>query len=607
MANQASFEELESKIAEVLNADSADFIELATLLDLDPITGFTGADLSRTDLRQGSFAQANFAKTNLHEANLSNADLSNANLNEANLSNADLSGADLSNADLSGADLSDVDLSGANLSNADLSRAVLSRGSFTQANFAKTNLHEVSLNNADLSNANLNEANLSNADLSGANLSNADLSRTQVLDAKFEQAILTGACLEDWNVNRSTTFGGTTCDYVYLKAGQRERRPSQGTFEPGELALLLLKAAETVDLIFTDGIDWQALFQSLQDLRNQYADQDLSIQAIEKKRGGAFIVRVEVADGADKKTIESSAKELYETKLLLMEQRYRAELKAKDGEIVAYREQNSKLMKIIELMANKPINVATDTAIDFKNASDIDENLSSYIIKKNEEDIYRLINSLRETVNSFPAKQREDTQMRLNILEEDVKSPEKYSLSYFEGQTDAFLGVWEGLTEIASSLENSLETFKALNQFIKNVLELTEKLGVSAKQISGRTNPPQLSSGNPRYDLSGAQFAGGFAESVQGVQVDDSISTQSGEAPSLAEAATDIQNLLKQLASSNPSATEAEQVAYLNAMISPTRRKRFIGTLRAGGAAIDEIPNGSILKALVEGWQKTDA
>ena len=108
-----------------------------------------------------------------------------------------------------------------------------------------------------------------------------------------------------------------------------------------------------------------------------------------------------------------------------------------------------------------------------------------------------------------------------------------------------------------------------------------------------------------KYDLRGAQFAGGFAETVQGNQIGGTINNTATETPSLAEATAEIQNLLKQLEASNPAATETDQTTFLNVMISPTRRERFIGALRAaGGATIEEVPYGAVLKALLEGWQK---
>ena len=380
---------------------------------------------------------------------------------------------DLLGANLDGAILSEANLLGANLSGASLNRANLRGASLNRADLRRANLSNAKLNEASLRGANLRGTDLNTLDLSGINLSESDLSkakltRTQVLGTNFESAVLTGACLEDWNINSATNFEGAICEYVYLKADQQERRPREGSFKPGEFAALFQQAVDTVDLIFKDGIDWQAFFQSFQDLRSKYSDQDLAIQAIEKKQDGAFVVRLEVAEGADKPAIESSAKGLYETKLALLEQRYRAELQAKDGEIVAYREQSANLMKITELLAARP--------------------------------------PMSET---------------------------------------------------------------------------------------------------PKYDLRNAQFAGGFAETVQGDQVGGTINNEATETPSLAEAAAEIQDLLKQLESSNPTATEADQTAFLNVMIPPTRRERFISALKAaGGAAIEEVPYGAVLKALVEGWQR---
>ncbi|MFG6100549.1 pentapeptide repeat-containing protein [Leptothoe sp. ISB3NOV94-8A] len=387
------------------------------------------------------------------------------------LSGANLSGANLEGAELLGANLKGANLKAAQLFSSDLTLADLSGANLSGANLKAANLGESNLSGADLSGADLTLADLHESDLRESDLRESDLSRATVLETNFEKAVFTGACLEDWNINNATNFEGTICDYVYLKHGFgdgfQERRPREGSFQPGEFAALFQQAVDTVDLIFKDGIDWQAFFQSFQDLRSQYADQDLSIQAIEKKQGGAFVVRVEVAEGADKTAIESRAKELYATKLTLLEQRYRAELQAKDGEIVAYREQSANLMEIIKLQAARP--PMSDT---------------------------------------------------------------------------------------------------------------------------------------PKYDMRGAQFAGGFAETVQGDQIGGTINNQAAETPSLAEAAAEIQNLLKQLEVSNPATTEVEQTAYLSAMIPPTRRERFIGALKAAsGAAIEEVPYGTVLKALVEGWQ----
>jgi hypothetical protein len=164
-------------------------------------------------------------------------------------------------------------------------------------------------------------------------------------------AIFTGACIEDWNINSETNLNNVICDYVYLKEDEQERRPSdpKKNFAPGEFTKLFQKALETVDLIFSDGIDWQVFLASFQNLQVEYGSDQLAIQAIEKKPGGAFVIRVEVPLDADKASIEDS-----------FWQKYKPLLEAKDEQIAFYRQEmetkrqeNTRLLGIIETMAEK--------------------------------------------------------------------------------------------------------------------------------------------------------------------------------------------------------------------------------------------------------------
>ncbi|MGD1699777.1 NACHT domain-containing protein [Dapis sp. BLCC M229] len=81
----------------------------------------------------------------------------------------------------------------------------------------------------------------------------------------------------------------------------------------------------------------------------------------------------------------------------------------------------------------------------------------------------------------------------------------------------------------------------------------------------------------------------------------------SQEKQTLAEAAEEIQKLLKQLESNNPDATDAEKEAFVTASIPPNNRQRFVGALQAGGKeALKELldnPYVNVGVAIVEGWQ----
>ncbi len=281
-------------------------------------------DLSDANLSDANLMRANVVKVvNLREAIFSDADLSGADLRRTYLLESNLRQANLSRANLSGANLSDADLRRANQSNADLSRADLSR-----------------------------------TDLSEADLRRADLRRAYLLEANLSRVNFTGATIEDWSINSQTILDNVICNYVFLKEGQQERRPSDPNrnFETGELAQLVGRYIETVDLIFLDGIDWKAFLSSLQILRVEYSEQNVFLQAIEKKSDGSLVIRLNIPSDLDKAELESHGKHLYENNLQVLEAQYRAELQAKDREITLYKEQSAEMIEIVKLLASRPIN-----------------------------------------------------------------------------------------------------------------------------------------------------------------------------------------------------------------------------------------------------------
>ncbi len=125
-----------------------------------------------------------------------------------------------------------------NLVGAVLSGTNLSAANLSQANLFEAYLNKTNLRGANLSQTNLAGANLVEADLVEANLVGANLARTIALGTNFNGATLTGACLEDCQLDRETNLDNVICDYVYLKKNQLERRPETGNFTPGEFAKL---------------------------------------------------------------------------------------------------------------------------------------------------------------------------------------------------------------------------------------------------------------------------------------------------------------------------------------------------------------------------------
>ncbi|HYW20728.1 MAG TPA: pentapeptide repeat-containing protein [Nodularia sp. (in: cyanobacteria)] len=300
----------------------------------------------------------------------------------ANLINADFTGAILQNTDFRKADLKRTRfyeakklefarVDGTILAN----RAVLDllvtcngRGK----SYAAANLRGANLKGADLSNANLKGADIIVATFEGACLEWANLTITQAVYADFTDAQMTGACIEAWNIDSSTQLNNVDCRFVYLleypKLGtdDRERRPSSGEFQPGEFTKLFEEVLNTVDLIFRDGIDWKAFVNAFQILRDENKDAELYLQRIENK-DGVFVIRVKVSDGADKEKIHSDFTQNYQLALQAVEEKYKAQLQAKDNEIVIYRQQSADMKEIVSLLANKQINVKVDNKLENKN------------------------------------------------------------------------------------------------------------------------------------------------------------------------------------------------------------------------------------------------
>jgi uncharacterized protein YjbI with pentapeptide repeats len=319
--------------------------------------------------------QVNLGEANLREAHLSGANLREAHLREANLSGANLSGANLYRADLIGANLYRADLSGANLREANLIGAKLIEANLSEANLIEANLIEVNLSEANLSEANLSGANLSEANLSEANLFGTDLSRADLIGAialntNFTRANLTGACIQDWNINQSTIFEEVICDYIYYKIDEKgtyqDRRPHDlnKIFNAGDFQRLTETARDTIDLIFSDGIDWKAFLESFHGLQIESENSELSIAGILKKRDGTFVIQIDAPQDTDKAELENRFYQVYEQKLALIEQNYQAQLANKEQEITnrnrelqIYREKSTDMAEIAKLLANRPMTI----------------------------------------------------------------------------------------------------------------------------------------------------------------------------------------------------------------------------------------------------------
>ncbi len=289
----------------------------------------------------------------------------------ANLTDANFTGAKLKSTDLREATLTRIRWYGSKmldrvrpgdtyLKNTQIRQWLIGKGidKNIDNNFDGQKLQGINLQGADLTNTSFIDANLSEANLQDVDLSRAKLVQTQLDGTDFTGATLTGACIEDWGINSQTNLKDVACDYIFLKENLKERIPynEDRNFQSGEFSKYVEKALNTLDLIFTNGIDWNAFLTSFKNLQDKYGSDKLGIQAIEKKPSGAFVVRVEVPpdiNKAEKAEIEKNIKAEYELKLAELEQDYKKQLNLKDQDIEYFKESNTDLREIIKLQAQK--------------------------------------------------------------------------------------------------------------------------------------------------------------------------------------------------------------------------------------------------------------
>jgi hypothetical protein len=267
---------------------------------------------------------------------LHGADLSKANLSEADLSEAILSKATIIETDLSGAFLNRANLSEANLSCAKLTGAFLNGAFLHKTQLGGAILRNAHLRGAKLNRASLIEADLSGADLSGADLQLANLQTIQAVNANFNRATLTGACIEDWWINSATDLEGVICDYIYLKANHdffplvkpQERRPHNSNFAPGEFTKLFQEIEDTIDLIFRNGINWKAFAIAFNQINTRILDTneegEIFLREYKVLGDGLITLKVTTPPGADRENLREELMSAYQ-KIVSLE----GELKAK--------------------------------------------------------------------------------------------------------------------------------------------------------------------------------------------------------------------------------------------------------------------------------------
>ena len=151
-----------------------------------------------------------------------------------------------------------------------------------------------------------------------------------------------------------------------------------------------------------------------------------------------------------------------------------------------------------------------------------------------------------------------------------------------------------------------------IHRLANMVMTALERPSFFAQTYQNQGDTKMTESYQSKYDQRNAnnQFVD-TAESGSNVRFNQTNYTPE-QKQSLAEAAAEIQNLLKQLDETNPTATESEQIAHLKDNTTPNFRKRALSALQGGTeAAIDEflLENKflKVGKAVIKGYLQPDS
>lgn len=233
-------------------------------------------------------------------------------------------------------------------------RELLVTGNGENQDFYKAELKDLDLNNANFKRANLKEADLSGATLKNADLRNANLTEVNAINTDLTRVNLTGACIESWNIDHRTILNDIICQYIYLLADERERRPLSRDFQPGEFTKLFKEVFDTIEFILHDGVDWKAFVSAFKKVQVQHEETPLEIESIENKGDRMVVIQIRVSPDTNKAKIEQDLWQNYQLYRQQIGASYQKQLEGKDKIINIQNQEVDSLNQLVDIFANIP-------------------------------------------------------------------------------------------------------------------------------------------------------------------------------------------------------------------------------------------------------------
>ncbi|MDJ0580136.1 pentapeptide repeat-containing protein [Crocosphaera sp.] len=405
-----------------------------------------------------------------------NADLTDANFTKARLKSTDFRDAILIRTCFKNTQKLDRIRPGKTLLRQPRVRDLLITGDGYKENYQNDDLRGANLDGANLNKANLKQCDLSEASLRATNLEWANLTEVSALQTNFTRCNLTGACLEAWNIDKTTILDNVDCQYVFLlekpdKNGNRDRHPHDPdkVFQPGDFEQLYSKIMETVQLLLRNGVNSEAFKIAFQKImaENPEITYD-SIQGIEKK-GKDVVVTVEVPKDADKGNIEHQFNEAYEMRLEAVKKTVLLEAAEKSKKEM--KEYNKNLTEIAKLaLTNQPklTNIIDNKAMN--NSPDNSQNITAggdVTLTNSNANLREMSGKINNLIQQLPDQKNEQIHSIKELLSQLKTLIETDENLDNENQKDALEAV-ESLAEAANKPEDS--KLKKYAKLSKNAL-----------------------------------------------------------------------------------------------------------------------------------------
>lgn len=205
-------------------------------------------------------------------------------------------------------------------------------------NYDYLEMRDLHLDNAYLVNSSFIGSDLSNSTLINCDLSRSKLVKTRLYDVDFNQANLTGCCIQDWSVSIHTNFNNVSCDYIFMRLQTKDnpdpwRKPDswKENFGDGDFTDFItpiVKALnfyqmedadstdsknllKTIDLIHHNNIDPSAITVALKEISEKYPHAQLELVSLEGIKENKIRIKATIDNYIDQSEISEEYFKIY--------------------------------------------------------------------------------------------------------------------------------------------------------------------------------------------------------------------------------------------------------------------------------------------------------